>query len=304
MPKSGRAARSWKATVLRVAIAGIAAGIGLQLELNRPAVAAPPASRANPLEASTSDASRQDAVKSIPMEKLTPEDRAKVDSVVSNPSIFRRMPTKVVDCDPDMYLFLVRHPDVVVNIWEIMKVSRIQLRQIEENHFKLTEPVGTVANFGFVYRSHDTHVLYGEGSYEGPLMTKPAKGRGVLVLKCGYVRETNGRYYITSRLDCFLTIEPAGIELLTKTVSPLMGKTVDNNFLQTAAFISSLSRTAEVNSRGVQRLATQLTHVDPDVRTQFEDVVADIVEKSSVAAATEKDVTATTARRPTIEVER
>lgn len=235
------------------------------------------------------------------MDKLAPEDRTKVESVVSNPSIFRRMPTKVVDCDPDMYLFLVRHPDVVVNIWEIMKVSRIQLRQIDENQFRLTEPVGTVANFGFVYRSHDMHVFYGEGSYDGPLMTKPAKGRGVLVLKCGYVRETNGRYYITSRLDCFLTIEPAGIELLTKTVSPLMGKTVDNNFIQTAAFVSSLSRTAEVNSRGVQRLATQLTHVEPDVRTQFEEVVANMVAKSSVAVVPAKDATAS---RPTLDVER
>jgi hypothetical protein len=278
--------------------------MGLQLELDHRAAAAPPSSRPNSFEASTSDASRQDAAKSIPMEKLTPEDRAKVDSVVTNPSIFRRMPTKVVDCDPDMYLFLVRHPDVVVNIWEILKVSRIQLRQTEENRFRLTEPVGTVANFEFIYRSHDTHVLYGEGSYDGPLMAKPAKGRGVLVLKCGYVRETNGRYYITSRLDCFLTIEPAGIELLTKTVSPLMGKTVDNNFIQTAAFVSSLSRTAEVNRRGVQRLATQLTHVDPDVRTQFEEVVADMAKKSSVADASEEEATAATASRPTIELER
>lgn len=307
MAGPGRAGGPWKWTLLQVAIAALAATIGLQLDTNHRAAAAPPSARPNPLDASTSDASRQDSAKSIPMEKLSPEDRAKVDSVVSNPSIFRRMPTKVVDCDPDMYLFLVRHPDVVVNIWEVLKVSRIQLRQIEEDRFRLTEPVGTVADFEFVYRSHDTHVLYGEGSYEGPLMTKPAKGRGVLVLKCAYVRETNGRYYITSRLDCFLTIEPAGIELLTKTVSPLMGKTVDNNFIQTAAFVASLSRTAEVNRRGVQRLATQLTHIEPDVRAGFEEVVANMAQKSSVADASEKQAagaTAAMASRLVIEPER
>ena len=62
-------------------------------------------------------------------------------------------------------------------------------------------------------------------------------------------------------MDCFLNIEPGGAELWTKTVSPLVGKTVDNNFMQTLAFVSSLSRTAEVNDRGVQRLAMQLKHV-------------------------------------------
>ena len=254
-------------------LAAVVAVLGLPWGLDRSADASPPCpARSNPLEASTSEAARQDAIRSIPLDKLAAEDRAKVESVLSTVSIFRRMPVKVVDCDPDLYLFLVRHPDVVVNIWELMKLSRLQLRQIDENQFQITEPAGTVAKFGFVYRSHDTHVLYGEGKYEGPLMTRPVKGRGVLVLKCGYVRETNGRYYITSRLDCFLTIEPAGAELIGKTVSPLMGKTADNNFVQTVAFVGSLSRTAEVNSRGVQRLAGQLTHVQPEVRSQFADV--------------------------------
>jgi hypothetical protein len=237
----------------------------------------------NLLEGTTSDAAKKDAVQSIPMNKLPPEDRARVESVIQNVSIFRRMPVKVVDCNPDMYLFLVRHPDVVVNIWELMNVSHLQLRQTDENQYKLVEPAGTVAQFSYIYRSHDTHILYGEGSYEGPLMSRPAKGRGVLVLKCGYVRETNGRYYVTSRLDSFMTIEPFGVELLGKTVSPIMGKTVDNNFAQTVAFVGSLSRTAEVNSRGVQRLAMQLKHVSPDVREQFADVAAKMSPNSATA---------------------
>jgi hypothetical protein len=36
-----------------------------------------------------------------------------------------------------MHLFLVRHPDVVVNIWEVMKLSRLQLRQIDDNRARL-----------------------------------------------------------------------------------------------------------------------------------------------------------------------
>jgi hypothetical protein len=252
----------------------------------RQATASPPRPvRANLSEASTSGSARQDAIHSIPMERLAPQDRAKVGSVVSNVSIFRRMPVRVVDCDPDLYLFLVRHPDVVVNIWEVMKASRLQLRETEENQFQVIEPSGIVTTFNYLYRSHDTHVLYGEGSYDGPLLNRPVKGRGVLVLKCGYVRETNGRYYVTSRLDCFLTIEPMGAELLGKTVSPLMGRTVDNNFIQTVAFLGSLSRTAEVNHRGVQRLAGQLTHVRPTVRSEFADLAGNLSATSTTAAA-------------------
>ncbi len=74
----------------------------------------------------------------------------------------------------------------------------------------------------------------------GPCWPGPSKACAVLALKTGYVRETNGRYYVTSRLDCFLMIEPAGAELLTKTVSPLLGQTADSNFLLTAGFVASL----------------------------------------------------------------
>jgi hypothetical protein len=285
---SGRSSPSWKSVALGIALAA-AAALGLSIGPVEPAGAAGPASlRPNPTEASTSDAARHDAMRSIPMERLTPDDRAKVNSVLSNVSVFRRMPVKVVDCDPDMYLFLVRHPDVVVNIWEVLKLSKLQLRQIGENEFQLTEPSGTVATLRFVYQSHDTHVVYCEGTYEGPLLPRPVKGHSVLVLKNGYVRETNGRYFVTSRLDAFLAIEPAGAELLTKTVSPLLGKTADNNFAQTLALVGSLSHTAEVNDRGVRRLASQLTGVQPEVRNRLAELVTALSQKTALSAAPEK----------------
>ena len=279
--------------------------LGLPAELHRPAAASPPsAEQSSWLTGSASHAARRDAIRSIPLERLAPEARTKVDSVLSNVSVFRRLPVSVVDCDPDLYLFLVRHPDIVVSIWEMMKLSRLQLQQLDENQFRATEPAGTTADFEFVYRGHDVHILYGEGTYEGPLLARPVKGRGVLVLKCGYVRETNGRYYITSRLDCFLTIEPLAAELIGKTVSPLLGKTVDNNFVQTVAFLSSLSRTAEVNNRGVQHLAARLSRVAPDVRLEFSDVAAGVARKSATAATEDLRKAAEVAGRPDDNVRR
>jgi hypothetical protein len=280
-------ALGWK--TVRLCVVSVLASLLALLAL--PAAAAPqstvksarstqPAS----LEATTSDTARHDAIKAIPLDKLSDENRAKVDSVLSNISVFRRLPVRVIDCDPDLYLFLVRHPDVVVNIWEVFKISRLRLQETGDSQFDLIESAGATAKVEFVYKSHDLHVVYGEGVYQGPLLPRPVKGRGVLVLKAGYVRETNDRYYVTSRLDSFLTIEPAAAELATKTVSPLLGKTVDNNFTQTLAFVGSLSRTAEVNSRGVQRLGMQLSHVQPEVREQFVELAAAMPEKRAAVA--------------------
>ena len=57
----------------------------------------------------------------------------------------------------------------------------------------------------------------------------------------------------------------------------------NNNFIQTLAFVGSLSRTAETNSRGVQRLGEQLTHVPPEVRDRFVELAADMPRKQAAA---------------------
>ncbi len=234
--------------------------------------------------AKTAKSDLHNALEAIPLDKLKPEDRGKVESVLSNLSVFRRMPLKVIDCDPDMYLFLVRHPDVVVNIWRLLEISQLRMEQVGRRRFTLSEPVGATVSLEYVHRSHDTHVVYGEGTYRGPLLSRPVSGRGVLVLKTGYVRETNGRYYITNRLDCFLNVEPLGAELLTKTVSPLMGRTADNNFVLTAAFLARLSRTAELGGGGIRALAAKLDRVRPEVRTEFVEMARKVNEKSALAS--------------------
>ncbi|MEE8451613.1 MAG: hypothetical protein V3R99_06845 [Thermoguttaceae bacterium] len=257
---------------------------------------------ADPSRADTSFAARQSAVRSIPVEKLSTEARAKVASVISNISVFRRMPVRVVDCDPKLYLFLLRHPDVVTNIWEVLKMSQMKLRQVGRNTYRASDAKGTLATAQLIFANHDTHIVYAEGLYEGPLsgnlLGNPVKGRCILVLKSGYVREPNGRYYITTRLDTFIRVDPGGIELLTKAMHPLVGKTADSNFTQTVAFFGSLSRTAEVNTRGVQRLAAKLANVTPETRLQLARLAGEIGKKTDKQAAQDTSDPTLVASRP------
>ena len=289
-PVSGptRRAPSTRKNRRRIALAAITLlgvvwmGPGVSLSADNPF-----ARRPDPYRASTSRAARLSAIQAVPVEKLDAPSRAKVASVLSNISVFRRMPLGVVACDPDLYLFMIRQPDVVVNIWEVMQLSRLRMRQVAPDAYHVTDSAGTMATVEYLYRSHDTHLVYAEGTYEGPLATRPVKGRCLMVLKTGYVRETDGRYYVTNRLDTFLSVERGGVELLTKTLHPLVGSIADNNFLQSVAFLGSLSRTAELNARGVGRLAAKLSHVQPELRQRLAELAAEVARKSAAASASQ-----------------
>lgn len=262
------------------------------------AMAAPGASdESDPRQATSSAAARQGAVQSIPIEKLTAESRGKVQSVLSNVTVFRRFPTRVVNCDPDLYLFLVRHPDVVVGTWEALGISQLQLRQTAPRTFRIVESEGTTAVIEYLYQSHDTHVLYGEWAYTGSLLNRTVHGRCLAILKAGYVREPDGRYYITNRLDGFLSVEPGGAEMLTKLLHPLVVRNADMNFVQSVAYVGSLSRTAEVNLPGMQRLSTKLVHVQPEVRKQLGEIMAGVADRAAALPPREETAPAEVARR-------
>ncbi len=251
--------------------------------------------RPDPLAATTSDTARRDAIASIPFENLDRDGRAKVAAVLQDSTAFRRLPTQVIDCDPHLFLFLVRHPDVTVNIWRVLELSQLELRQTDSNRFELIEPTGTRLQAEFLYQSPEVHVIYGQGVYAGPVLGRPVHGRCVLVLRSGYVQETNGRHYVTARLDTFLQVQERAPDLITKLLHPLAGRTADHNFIQIVAFAGSLSRTAEVNHRGVQRLAGQLSGVQPDVRVRLSELAADIAQNSngqSAETATETPILA------------
>jgi hypothetical protein len=292
----------------RVAVRAVAIGLTLTLVLGTamPLLGATAASsRSDPFQATSSAAAQQSAIQSIPIEKLDAAARAKVSSVLSNVTVFRRLPIRVVGCDPDLYLFLVRHPDVVVNIWEVLGIAQLQLRQTGAQEYRVAESEGTAATLEYIYHSHDTHIMFGQWTYNGSLLPRAIQGRCLAVLKTGYVRETDGRYYVTSRLDGFLSVEPIGAELLTKTLYPLVAKNADANFIQTVAFVGSLSRTAEVNSHGMQRLAAKLTHVRPEVRQELANVSASVGAKAAALPARRSPAaSAQLAGRGTAEMER
>jgi hypothetical protein len=174
---------------------------------------------------------------------------------------------------------------VVVNIWEALGLSQLQFRQTGPDTYHVVESAGTTSALEFLYHTHDTHVIYGRWGYTGSLLSHTIHGQCLAVLKSGYVRETDGRYYVTSRLDGFLAVEPGGAELLTKVLHPLVIKNADANFVQTVAFVGSLSRTAEVNPRGLQRLAQRLANVQPDVRQQFAQVVTGVAQRAAALQA-------------------
>jgi hypothetical protein len=239
------------------------------------AAAAVGAARAeNPSEASTSSAARQDATQAIPLSKIDPQFRRAVNDVLADPSLFRRMPTNVVDCRPEMFTFLAQNPEVLTEIWRELGVSKVELVRTGENSFDLRDHAGTTGKLWVVEQACDAAaqnriVMYAEGAFEGKPFTRSVGARCVFLLRSGSVEETNGRRYVAARLDSFVKLDRTTVEIMAQVAHPFVGKTADRNFADTLSFISNLSYTAERRPESIVKLSGDLENVAPPRREQF-----------------------------------
>ena len=229
---------------------------------------------ADATQATTAVEARHEASRAIPLERIDSNYRTAVIQVLGDTSLYRRLPTKTVDCDPKLFTFLAQNPETLVEIWRRLGITHIELKRIGDNSFKLTDNSGTTGKLTIVEQNCDDRaqnriVMYAEGAYEGKPFARPVKAQCVLLLRSGSMTETNDRDYVAARLDSFIHIDRSSIELFAKAVHPLVGKTADRNFTDTLQFISNFSRTAEIRPASVERLVSGLPDVSPESQNQL-----------------------------------
>lgn len=233
----------------------------------------------------TSDASRNQCLQAIPRQQISQRNWAKLQPVLNRPSLYRRMPIQVISTDSDMFLFLLRYPEVVTNIWELMGVANIKISRTSPTTFHAVDSGGSETNVELIHASETMHIWYGEGNYRGPVLKRKIQGRCVGVLHSGFSRGPEGANYATARLDVFLTIDDIGGDIMARSLGPVVGSTTDANFAEAAHFVSRVSQISAENGPGVEGLAQKLTRVQPPVRNYFGQLAATVHHRAQLREA-------------------
>jgi len=260
-------------------------GLILILMLNGPAGEASRVAAAEivPAAGINTKAARDEATNAIPWKSLDRNAQAAVQDIITNTSIYRRLPPQTIDCEPDLFLNLLRNPELVVNMWTTLGVTKMSMDRLGPGNYRLSDGEGTTGNAKILAGNDDMHLILSDGSYSGGMYPRAIKGRCVLLLRHDFAQDQRGRILITCNLDMFLTIDNFGIEMLAKTFQSTVGKATDHNFAETTSFVSKLSKTAETNPDGIVRLTQKLQNVDPPVKQEFCTLAVAVNEKLTLA---------------------
>lgn len=235
---------------------------------------------AEPEGVSTREA-RYQAARGVPLHRLNPNISQEVRAVLDNPSYFRRMPSQQIACDPEMFTFLVRRPEVMVNIWEVMGITKVTAKRTSPVSFLADDGVGTACKCELVYSDNNLHIYLGYGSYEGTMAPRKVTGRCVCLLRTEDRSGAAGEPNIVGTMDVFLKVDNFGADLLTRSIGPFVGKTADYNFVETSKFISQISQVCQTNPSAAQALAMRLDRLDDATRREFAEIVTRIASSSA-----------------------
>jgi len=238
-------------------------------------------------DGSSSKQLRLQTVNSLPYHQLNAQTKEKISDILAKPNIYRRLPVTAINADPDYFRFLVRYPEVIVNIWQMMGVTKMATDRIGPYTVDTDDGAGTLSSLELVYGSDNLHIFYGSGSYEGPILKRKLRGKAVLVLRSETSKDSNGNPISTSQLDIFLKVENATAGLIAKTIQPLVGTTADHNFVESLKFVERLNETTSKNGPGVQKMGQKLD-IDDSVRQRFNEVV-DVVFQRSINSTQSSD---------------
>jgi len=234
-----------------------------------------------PINSTSSRLARLDAIKRIPLDHMSVDAQRSIEYVISNPTLYRRITTKRLECDPDLFLFLARRPEVIVNIWELMGVTKMQVHRTDENTLQLDDGQGTNSSIELLYGTPTLHVVHADGVYQGPLFHRTLYAQCVFVMKTDYLCDPKGTQWVVCQLDIFARVKKFGADLMTRTLRPIVARIADYNFSESTRFVSQISQAACSNGPGVQRLARRLTGIDPRVRQQFSHLTAAVSDRAA-----------------------
>jgi hypothetical protein len=229
---------------------------------------------------------RKRLIDELPLNRLTPTARQRILSVAQSPTLYRRLPTQAIECDQEMFLFITRNPEVLVGMWDLMGITNVQTVRTGPYQLATEDGSGTKCTVDLIYGDQNLHIYYADGSYDGRLVAKPILGKGIFVLRSRYAGNASGGVTVTGTLDCFVQFDSLGADLVARTLSGIIGRSADHNYVETARFIAQIAAAAKKNPPALMDIAQRLPQVSEPTKQQFADVIATVARRANAQQAT------------------
>jgi len=220
---------------------------------------------------SSSRETRKRAEAAVPLDHMAAAERRTAEEAIARTTLYRRLPAASVACDAALLDFVLQKPETLVDVWRVLGISRLALDPSGAGRWRLSDGYGTVGTVQLLHQERTDHggvyVFHGRGAYEGPLAPRQLTGSCLVVVRhAAAPLAAGGRPRRTVHIDAFLDVDGIGLEIVTRTLQPLIVRSAAANLHEISLFVTQFAAAAARNPAAVARIAERMSRTDPQDR--------------------------------------
>lgn len=210
----------------------------------------------------------------IPVARLSAAVQETVERATRAATIQRSLPPASVTCDAAFLDFALSRPDVMVDLWRALGISRLSLDPVAPGQWRLADGYGTTGTVQLLHRERTATggmcIFIAHGGYTGSLSPRDLTGSCLVVVRYDAIGpDRDGRERQGVAIDAYLDVDGLGLEIVTRTLQPLIMRSAAANMREICLFVSQLTAAAARNPVAMARLGERMERTPPQDRRAF-----------------------------------
>jgi len=144
----------------------------------------------------------------------------------------------------------------------VLGISRVSLDPTGAGTWRLSDGYGTTGTIRLLHRERGRHeslsVYHGQGGYAGPLSPRELTGSCLVVVRYHSAPDGPGESACRMEIEAFLDVDGLGLEIVTRSLQPLIVRSVAANVHEISLFVGQFAAAATRNPAAVARLADRM----------------------------------------------
>lgn len=251
------------------------------------------------LAEATSDKDIMNSAKAkIPFAKMSPRSRERTNAILSNMSQYRRMPSLQYEVHPEMYQYLISHPDVAISTWRVMGISELVMQQTGPFEYEASATDGSQGIADVLWRDGNQCLFIAEGKYQSPLIPGSIQASALVWLQYRFITDSDGKVRVNQQVETFIRFPSSAVDTLARLASVVTNSILDRNVLEVSLYAKMMSTAAEKEPAWIEQVAVRMDNVVPQRRQELIQIAQPGTQFNTVAGSSQGSSNSSANKRP------
>lgn len=180
----------------------------------------------------------------VPLDEMPSGTRDSMSKVMKSPTFSAVGPAEEFVAHPDMYQWLLDHPDRTAAAWRKLGIDAVEIKMLKDGRFTWKDENGSELTWQNVAQGPNGRVWFAEGKVKPALLLPTVPVKAVAVLAHSEQARKSGDYLIRHQIQIYVRSDSKAVSLVTRMFGDSVPKMAEQGSEQLLMFFSGIAKYA------------------------------------------------------------